>query len=308
MAEPDSEIFHGRTAANRIATLFAATRPAFLTASLLPVLAALAMAWGGQGDLHVGAALLTLLNVALIHSGANVINDYFDARNGTDAVNHGRLFPFSGGSRFIQNGVLSVGETGWLGAGLLAAGALLGLGLAWWAGPFVLAIGLLGGALAIVYSAPPCLACRGLGDFVVAVCFGVLPVTGTVYIQLGSVPETAVWTGGGVGCFVAAILWVNSIPDIDADRRAGKFTVPARLGARRAAYGLPLLFLLGFCLLVAGSLPEGAYLALFAAVPAAFATRALLRGRLMPAIPLTLATHASVCILLTLGFLSPLLH
>ncbi|MEJ2644562.1 MAG: prenyltransferase [Gammaproteobacteria bacterium] len=306
MPEPSVEVFHGRSVANRIVTLLAATRPAFLTASVLPVLVGLALAWSRRGTLAAEAAVLTLLGIALIHSGANVLNDYFDALNGSDAVNRRRVFPFSGGSRFIQNGVLGVRETGRLATALLAAGAFLGLGLAWFAGPFILAAGLVGGLLAIFYSAPPCLACRGLGDLVVAVCFGLLPVIGTVYIQLGTIPGSAVWTGAAVGCFVAAVLWINAIPDIDADRHAGKLTVPARLGARRAAFGLPVLFLSGFALLAAAPLPAGTRLAGLAVVPAAIATRALLRGRLMPAIPLTLATHAGVCLLLVVGFLSPL--
>ncbi len=308
MAEPNSEIFHRRTAGNRFVTLFAATRPAFLTASLLPVLVGLALTWGLRGELAVGNALLTLLGIALIHSGANVINDYFDARNGTDAANQGRIFPFSGGSRFIQNGVLGVAETGRLGAALLAGGALVGLWLAWVSGPLILGIGLAGGLLAIFYSAPPCLACRGLGDLVVGTCFGILPLAGTSYIQLGHVPPVALWTGASVGTFVAAILWVNSIPDIDADRQAGKLTLPVRLGARRARYGLPALFVLGFAMLLPAGLPTGGYLVLLAVVPAAIASQTLLRGNLMPAIPLTLATQASQCILLTVGFLSPLVH
>ena len=306
MAEPTTELFHRRTAANRAAMLFAATRPAFLTASLLPVLTGLALAWGMEGELHALPALLTLLNIALIHSGANVLNDYFDARSGGDAANRERVFPFSGGSRFIQNGVLSVDETRRLGTGLLAGGALLGLALTWMAGWPVLAIGVAGGLLAIFYSAPPCLACRGLGDIAIALCFGILPLAGTVYIQLGFVPAAAYWVGGIIGCFVAAILWINSLPDIPADHRAGKHTLPVRLGAERARWGLPALFLLGFALLFPATLPAGSYLALLAVVPAAIATQALLRGQLLPAIPLTLATHASVCILLSVGLLTPL--
>jgi len=307
MSEPNTAIFHRQSTGNRIATLFAATRPAFLTASLLPVLSGLALAWGMSGRLDVGLALLTLLNIALIHSGANVLNDYFDSRNGSDAANTGRIFPFSGGSRFIQNGVLSQRETLHLGLGLMGAGALLGLGFTATSGLFILWLGLLGGLLAIFYSAPPCLACRGLGDVVIAVCFGVLPLVGTVYIQSGVVANEAIWAGAIIGCFVAAILWINSIPDIEADRQAGKMTLPVRLGRRLAPYGLIALFALGFLLVLLAPLSSGKYLSLLAAVPAALAVDKLLRGQMIPAIPLTLATHASVSILLMVGFLQPLL-
>lgn len=303
MNEPQVAVFHRRTVANRLATYVAATRPAFLTASVLPVMVGIALSWHLHGTVDWILAAATILNIVLIHAGANVFNDYCDARNGTDAANTGRVFPFSGGSRFIQNGILDLSRTFRLGTGLLAAGAVLGLAMAAVAGPFVLAIGAVGGTLAIFYSAPPCLACRGLGDFVIALCFGVLPVAGTEYIQAGQVSAANWWLGAAVGCFVAAILWINSIPDIDADRAAGKLTLPARLGPQRAPYGLLALFVTGFLLIALGPVPAGTWLALLAAFPAGIAMRSLLRGELLPAMPLTLATHASVCLLLVVGLL-----
>ena len=301
MSEPTLEIFHGETLTNRLITFAAATRPAFLGASVLPVLVAVALAWRQSGVPQVELSLLIVLNIVLIHAGANVLNDYFDAGNGTDDMNEGRLFPFSGGSRFIQNGVLSRGKVLRLGTALMTAGAALGVFMSVLSGPLLLAIGLLGGLTAIFYSAPPCLACRGLGDLAIAACFGLLPVIGTEYILLGTIHMAAWWLGAVIGCFVAAILWVNSIPDIDADRAAGKLTLPARLGKRYAPYGLMLLFGLGFALVALGPLPSACRFALLALVPAAMAVQALRRGRLLPAIPLTLLTHAGVCLLLLIG-------
>lgn len=56
-------------------------------------------------------AAFTLLGALLIHAGVNVLNDYYDALNGTDAINQQRIYPFTGGSRFIQNGVLGPEQT-----------------------------------------------------------------------------------------------------------------------------------------------------------------------------------------------------
>ena len=127
MGEPTVEIYHRRTASNRLALLVGATRPAFLTASVLPVLVAGALVRHLEG--HVSPLLLALasINVALIHSGANVLNDYFDGISGNDDSNTGRVFPFSGGSRFIQNKVLTLSQTRNLAVALLAAGSVLGL-------------------------------------------------------------------------------------------------------------------------------------------------------------------------------------
>jgi len=74
-------------------------------------------------------------------------------------------------------------------------------------------------------------------------------------------------------------------------------------GTPGAAYGLLALFVTGFLLIALGPVPEGTWLALLAAFPAGMAMRSLLRGQLLPAMPLTLATHASVCLLLVVGLL-----
>ena len=301
MSEPSVEVFHGQTTANKIATYFAATRPPFLTASVLPVLAGLGLAWGMYGSVNVFLALLTLINIVLIHSGANVLNDYFDSRNGTDSVNTDRIFPFSGGSRFIQNGVLTEEQTFRFGFSLMMLGAVLGVAMTVITGPFILIIGLAGGLLAIFYSAPPCLACRGLGDIVIAICFGVLPVVGTVFIQQDNIVNEAIWLGAIIGCYVSAILWINSIPDIEADKKAGKKTLPVRIGVKFATYGLAAWFILGFVLLIISPLPAGSYISLLAVIPAVKAAKSSIDGNLMPAIPMTLVTHTAVCLLLAVG-------
>ncbi len=302
MAEPSIEVFHGRTLSNRMITWFVATRPAFLTASLLPVLVGIAWVWRNQqGYAPLTLSLLAVLAILLIHAGANVINDYFDARNGTDENNVDRVFPFTGGSRFIQNGVLTLEETGRLAAALLGSGALIGLFLVSQGGWLLFMIGLIGGLIAIFYSAPPCLSCRGLGDLAIATDFGLLPVAGTVLLLSGTIPPQAWWLGGIVGCYVAAILWVNSIPDIEADRLAGKHTWPARLGAERAAWLLAAFFIAGAILILLAPLPSGARLALLGSVPATLAVRNAVQGRIADAIPLTLMTHTLVCVSLIVG-------
>ena len=304
MSEPTIERFHGRTLGNRLLTALAATRPAFLTASVLPVLAAGALsAMLGAGGFSSPLLAMATLGIALIHAGANVLNDYFDSVSGNDAANTARVYPFSGGSRFIQNDVLSEQQMLRLGLGSMLTGAAIGLVLVWASGPLLLAIGLAGSLLAVLYSAPPCLACRGLGDAVIAICFGLLPVIGTTLILTGAIPPQAWWLGAIIACFVAAILWVNSVPDIEADRIAGKLTLPVRLGAERAVALLPAWFAAGFALLLASPLPSQSWLALLAIVPAALASLAARDGRLEQAMPLTILTHAAVCALLTLSLL-----
>ena len=304
MSEPTIDRYHGRTRANRLATALAATRPAFLTASILPVIAAGALAALPDGaENSVPLLVLAVINIALIHAGANVLNDYFDSVSGNDRANVAFVHPFSGGSRFIQNDVLSERDTLRLGLVLLFAGAVMGLAFAWVTGPKLLAIGALGTALAITYSSPPCLACRGLGDLVIGVAFGILPVAGTMLILTGAIPVEAWWLGAVIACFVAAILWVNSIPDIAADRLTGKLTLPVRLGDVWAARLLSAWFAAGFAILILSPLPRESWIALAGVIPATIAGRAAIAGQLIPAMPATILTHATVSLLLIAGLL-----
>jgi len=303
MTEPSIALYHRRNTGNVLAMWVAATRPAFLSASVLPVIAASAYAW----YLHTGAfslplVLAAIVNIALIHLGANALNDYFDAKNGTDAANQARIYPFTGGSRFIQNGVMRAEEVRNLGMALMGAGALMGLYLSAIIGPTLLYIGLTGGVFAALYSMPGGLAPKGLGDLTIALCFGVLPAIGVSYMLLGHIPAGAWWLGLVMGSFTAAILWVNSIPDIEADKQAGKNTLPVRLGAALARHGLAVLFAIGALDLIAAPLPLWPKGALLALIPAVLAIRALRRGQLIPAIPFTLLAHASLCLLLAIGF------
>jgi 1,4-dihydroxy-2-naphthoate octaprenyltransferase len=135
--EPTLAIFQ-----NPLARYFAATRPAFLTASLMACLIGLAISWHGDLTFDVILALVTLLFALLAHAGVNVLNDYYDALNGTDAQNTERIFPFTGGSRFIQNGVLSLTQTRNYGFALMTCVAVAGLWLMTRSAPQLMYVGL----------------------------------------------------------------------------------------------------------------------------------------------------------------------
>ena len=303
MREPSAEKYHGKTFANLASTYFNAVRPAFLSASVLPVVTALAYVQGSFGSLDYQLAALVLAGIVFIHCAANVLNDYFDAINGSDASNRSRIYPFTGGSRFIQNKVLSERQILVFGVALFSLGCLVGLLIVYMTGPFVIWTGLIGGILAIAYSVPGGLASRGFGDLVIAICFGLLPVIGTVYTQLASVTTDSILIGLVISCFVVAILWINSIPDREADKKAGKNTLPSRLSEKLALRIHAVWFVLGFGLILLTPLLDRGYPALLAVIPATVVAISVFKQKLMPAIPFTLVTHAMVCVLLSVGFL-----
>lgn len=218
-----------------------ATRPGFLSAALIPVLIGLA-AVALQAPLHWPNALLTLLGALLAHAGINVLNDVYDGRAGCDAINTDRVFPYTGGSRVIQNGLLddaSMARYGWL---LTAATAAIGLFLCWQSGAGLLLIGLFGLFLGWAYSAPPLrLAGRGLGELSVALGFGLVIPLGAAYVQLGRLDALALWAGLPFAFLIALVLYINQFPDLRADSASGKRNWVVRLGTARARGGYPLL-------------------------------------------------------------------
>jgi 1,4-dihydroxy-2-naphthoate octaprenyltransferase len=291
--EPTAELL-----TNPIARYLLATRPPFLLASIAPCLIGLAVAYRDGAAPHVLLAVLTVLGAALVHAGVNVLNDYYDALNGTDAINTDRIFPFTGGSRFIQNGVLTPAETARYGVALLALGAALGVALAIASGPGLWLIGAAGLFLGWAYSAPPVsLNSRGLGELSVALGFGVLIPLGADYVQRGAFSWSPVVAALPYAALVANLLYINQFPDRRADEVAGKRHWVVRLGARRARWGYLALAVFAYTALVVAvvlhALPLAALVALLPALASFAAARDLLRHaetpeRLAPAIQLTI--------------------
>lgn len=230
-ADPVSTDFAGDSPGQVAKRLFHATRPKFFTASVLPVVAG--SAWGAYvaGAFDALAFALALIATVCVHAGANVLNDVGDESGGTDRQNTERIYPYTGGSRFIQQGIMESAGMARLGMSLVAVAAVAGLALIALKGPTVLAFGLAGVLLAVLYSLGPVrLASIGLGELAVAVGLGVIPVVGAAWLQSGTIDSASITLSVPISAWVAAILLINEVPDVTADRATGKRTLPVRLG------------------------------------------------------------------------------
>ena len=276
---------------------FVATRPAFLSVTFVGCLLGLASAAASGIRLDPALATLTLFFALVAHAGANVINDYYDALSGCDNANTERVFPFTGGSRFIQNGVLTLRATGVFGYTLLAAVVPAGLYLTAVSAAGLVWIGLAGLIVGWAYSAPPLkLQSRGLGEFGITAGW-LLVVVGSDFVQRHGFSFAPVAAGLGFALLVANVLYINQFPDVKADAQAGKYTVVVRLGVQRARWGYALIALLTYGWVIAmvatGQLPWPALVSLLAAVASFGALRVLWRHaaeppQLVPALKLTI--------------------
>jgi len=285
--------------ANPVKRYLMATRPAFLTIALAGCLLGFASAL--ESTFSWPLALLTLFLAIATQAGVNVFNDYYDHLNGTDAVNVDRLFPFTGGSRFIQNGVMSPRQM--LVYALVLFGAVIagGLWLIGTRGSGLFWIGIAGLLIGWAYSAPPLkLNSRGLGEICVAAGF-LLIVAGADFVQRGAMSATPWLIGLPYALLVTNILYVNQFPDRNADLQAGKRHWVARLEPSIAARGYWLILALSMLMLVwlvaSGRLPLLTLVSLLALIPALKAGQVLSAhaaepAKLAPAVQMTiLAAH-----------------
>ena len=289
---------------------FAATRPPFLSVTFAACLIGLATAALDGAMLRPAAAFFTVFFALVAHAGINILNDYYDALNGTDAANSERQFPFTGGSRFIQNGVLGLGAAGVFGYALLAAVIPAGLWLTWTSANGLILVGLAGLFVGWAYSAPPLkLMSRGWGEPAVA-CGWLIVVVGADYVQRGAFSPLPFVAGLSYALHVANVLFINQFPDVKADAAVGKRNWVVRLGPQRARYGYPLTVGLAYGWLAGavlfGALPWTALIAFAALAPALAATKGLLAhaaqpAQLVPAIRATIGAAMLHGILLAVG-------
>lgn len=287
------------TLTHPLARYLLATRPAFLTIALagcvlgFATASTVAFAWP--------LALLTVVLAVAAQAGVNVLNDYYDHLNGTDELNTDRLYPFTGGSRFIQNGIMGPRQMLAYGLVLFAAVTAGGLWLISERGVGLFWIGLAGLLIGWAYSAPPLkLNSRGMGEPAVAAGF-LLIVVGADFVQRGGLSAAPWLVGLPYALLVTNILYINQFPDRRADLAAGKLHWVARLEPAVAARGywaiLATAVLVTAWLAVSDRVPMLALVSLIAVLPALRAARLLARhaaepSALAPAIQLTiLAAH-----------------
>jgi 1,4-dihydroxy-2-naphthoate octaprenyltransferase len=242
-----------------------ASRPQYLGASAAPVLVGSALGYAVAGTFDWLLFVLALLAIMALHGAANIINDYFDHLSRNDWLNENPT-PFSGGRRFIQDGVLSPKATLLAGLGYLAVGCGIGLLIVWLTrSPVILGIGLLGALGGFFYTARPLqLGYRGVGEIVIGLLFGVLPVYGAYYLQAQLLDALPLLPALIVADLIFLVILINEVPDLPADAAVNKRTLVVLLGvsacvwvyraALAATYAMAAAMLLHRTTLLAGAL------------------------------------------------------
>lgn len=222
----------------RVRALVEVTRPFSLTASIIPVAAAGALA---ARDSRLSWAILFAALVAgvFLQVGTNVINEIYDVRRGIDAITSPRA------SQALVTGRVTERQAFLLSGSAFALSAAIGIGLVVVRGWPMLLIGLAGLVGGWGYTAPPLqYKYRALGLPMVFLLMGPLMVEGAYYAISGAWSGAAVVVSIPIGLLVTAILHGNEWRDIGEDGRAGISTVSIRAG-RSAAHRIYVTLLVG---------------------------------------------------------------
>lgn len=210
-----------------------AARPKTLTGAAVPVMIGLSLAWAdaamffSPGTFSYFAAALCLLFALIMQVDANLINDFVDYARGTDDRST-RLGP----ERACAQGWVTLDAMKRAIAWTTCLACMVGLPLVVYGGMEMILVGLLCVIFCFLYTTH--LSYIGLGDLLVVLFFGVVPVTVTYYVQLHEATLEAWCASVACGLVIDALLLVNNFRDRDTDRLAGKLTLVVRIGAEKA--------------------------------------------------------------------------
>ena len=217
----------------------AGTRPRTLPAAVVPVLIGSGVALG-YGRFSWWRAVLALVVALALQVGVNFANDYSDGIRGSDERRVGPV-------RLVAAGLAPPRQVLFAAFGCFVVAGVAGLALAavtsWW----LLAVGAACIAAAWFYTGgPKPYGYSGLGEVFVFLCFGVVAVAGTAYVQMKALSWLGLAASVPAGLLACALLMVNNLRDIGTDTVAGKRTLAVMLGDARSRVGYVLTLLVPF--------------------------------------------------------------
>jgi 1,4-dihydroxy-2-naphthoate octaprenyltransferase len=225
---------------------FFETRPQFLLLSVVLAFLGNCIAWY-DGYFHLGYALLAFVGLLLCHISVNVLNDYFDYTSGIDLRT--RRTPFSGGSGILPTSLLKPKQVFWFGLVAFLLAVPIGIYFVFARGWDLLPLLLVAAVCTVLYT--PLLTRLGWPEWAPGVGLGALPVLGTYFVQTTDYTIPALIASIPSGILVHNLLLLNEFPDVKADKKAGRRTLPITMGKKNAGIVYSALTLLVYLWIIA---------------------------------------------------------
>lgn len=260
---------------NKIKFWYKNARPISLPQSLLPAMTAIALSYGGDEFSWI-AAVASLVGVAMLHLAMNLLDDWFDYKEGSAEARQkvsnegfrGRMLKYP----YLTSGEATSGQL--LGASAVFFGIALLMGIVviavrgwnilyWMAAAMIIGVSYSGGPLKLGF--------RGLGEAVIFIMFGPLMMSGIYYAVTGDFGWKILLLSTAVGLLVTNIVYSHSVLDSVPDMKMGKKTMAHLMGSEKGQIVFSAFLNVGPYLLVALGVALGilhwAYLAVLAVLP-----------------------------------------
>jgi len=211
-------------------TWFLEIRPRFLIISVTQVFLGTSVAWyhGYFSPLYF---LLALVGLVLAHISVNTLNDYFDYKSGIDL--EVKRTPFSGGSGVLSARLLTPASVGRFGLVCFLLAIPIGIYFVIARGWLLVPILVAGTLCVLLYTTH--LTRWGLGEIACGLGLGTLPILGAYFVQSGIYTWEAVIAAIPSGILLHNALLLNEFPDVEADKKGGKKTLPILIGNKKAS-------------------------------------------------------------------------
>ncbi|MDO9334398.1 MAG: prenyltransferase [Dehalococcoidales bacterium] len=228
----------------KLKNLMVAVRANFLLLAVVLGFLGTSLAWYEHQEygssFSLGYAFIAGVGLVLAHISVNVFNDYFDFRSKLDYKTP--RTPFSGGSKAIVDGLITVKQALWLAIGSLVIAAAVGIFFTLTQGWFLLPLLLVSVVIILIYT--PFILRLGYPEWAAGLGLGTLPILGAYFIQTGEYTITALIAAVPSGILVHNLLLLNEIPDAEADKTVKRRTLPIVAGKKNAAIVYSVLMLI----------------------------------------------------------------
>ncbi len=234
-----------------------------------------------DGHFNIEILVWSLVTTLFLQILSNLANDYGDASSGVDGDQR------TGPKRTVSSGLITKQEM----KNALVIFSLLsfasGLYLIWlafgdqWTNILIylfLGLGAIAAAIKYTVGKRP-YGYVGLGDVFVLVFFGFVGVAGNYFLYVNALEFSVIFPALSCGFLAVGVLNVNNIRDIESDKASGKFSIPVRIGRKKAVYyhwfliSASIVSMIAYC--VMKDLGVGAYLFLMVSPMLFFNARAV---------------------------------
>lgn len=213
------------------------SRLPFLTVAVFPFCLGTLMAYKLGGIFSMPVFLLSMAALILIMLATHYGGEYYDLEGDRLSAELERN-QFSGGTQVIVEGALPRIYALAACYTALALAGVIGLLLQFYykTGVMTIPLGLLGMLAGVFYSMPPVrLVGRGVGEVLIGVCYGWMPVAIGYYLQVGHFSADVAAVSVPIAFAIFNVILINEFPDYPADKQTGKRNLVVRFGKEGAA-------------------------------------------------------------------------